>query len=168
LYIGAKEVRLLNVGPAHTKGDTLTYLPAERTVYTGDIVFYEVHPLATSGSIQAWIDACDRILGWQVETVVPGHGPITDKSGVRRLKQYFEYLRTEARKRFDAGMRFDEAARDIAWDAFRGWADDERIYANVNAMYRDFGGTAESFSNVLAIARAHRNRQRLGTKPVAR
>jgi len=157
LHVGGKELQLLKVGPAHTQGDTLTYLPAEKTVFTGDIVFYEVHPLATSGPIQAWIAACDQILAWDVETVVPGHGPITDKSGVRRLKQYFEYLRTEARKRFDAGMKFDEAARDISWDAYRGWADDERVYANVNAMYRDFGGQAEPFPKVLAIARAHRN-----------
>ena len=89
LHVGSKEVRLVKVGPAHTQGDTLTYLPAERTVFTGDILFHEVHPLATSGSIPAWIDACDRILGWDVEVVVPGHGPVTHKSGVLKLKEYF-------------------------------------------------------------------------------
>ena len=46
----------------------------------------------------------------------------------------------ETRKRFDAGMSDDEAARDIAFDAFRDWIDGERIFINVNALYREFTG----------------------------
>ena len=156
LHVGVKEVRLIKVGPAHTQGDTLAYVPADRVVYTGDILFHQVHPLASSGSIQAWIDACDQILGWDVEIVVPGHGPLTDKSGVRRMKDYWEYARREARKRFDAGMSFDEAARDIVWDAYRGWVDEERIFSNVNALYREFGAAAAPIEVVFRLARKYR------------
>jgi len=78
-----------------------------------------------------------------VETIVPGHGPITDKQGVRALKHYFEYVTAEARKRFDAGMGEDEAARDITLDAFHGWIDEERMIVNVNSLYREFRGSTE-------------------------
>ena len=138
LHVGAKEVRLVNVGPAHTRGDVLAYVPADRTVFTGDILFVGGHPAVWAGPVSNWIKACDLMLSWDVETVVPGHGPITDKSGVRALKHYLEYLSVETRKRFDAGMPDDEAARDINFDAFRDWTDGERIFINVNALYREY------------------------------
>jgi glyoxylase-like metal-dependent hydrolase (beta-lactamase superfamily II) len=71
-------------------------------VYTGDILFIGGHPAVWAGPVSNWIAACDRILGWDVETIVPGHGPITDKAGVRRLRDYFVHVSTEARMRFDA------------------------------------------------------------------
>ena len=144
LRVGDKTVKLVEVGPAHTRGDVLAYVPEDRTVFTGDILFVGGHPAVWAGPIGNWIKACDLMLSWDVETVVPGHGPITDKSGVRALKEYLEFTRTEAKKRFDAGMTDEEAARDIAWDAFRDWSDDERVFINVNAAYREFAGKGEA------------------------
>jgi cyclase len=140
IRVGAKEVRLLNVGPAHTRGDVLVYVPQDRTVFTGDILFIGGHPAVWAGPVANWIKACDIILGWDVETIVPGHGQITDKDGVRGLRQYFEYLSAEARKRFDAGMGEEEAARDIALDAYCSWLDEERMIVNVHALDREFSG----------------------------
>ena len=157
LHLGGKEIRLIKVGPAHTQGDTLTYVPADRILFTGDILFHQVHPLLGMGSSEAWIAALNLILSWDVEVVVPGHGPIADKNGVRGLRDYFLYLRDEARKRFEAGMTFLEAARDISLDAFKGWPDEERVFSNVNALYREFGAEPAPFLEVLGIARAHRH-----------
>ncbi len=138
LRVGGKRVDLVEVGPAHTGGDVIVHVPADKTVFTGDILFVGGHPVLWAGPVGNWIKACDLILSWDVETVVPGHGPITDKSGVRAMKQYFEYLRGEARKRFDAGLSFEEAARDIDLRPFAGWTDAERIVVNVHALYREF------------------------------
>lgn len=143
LRVGGKEVRLLELGPAHTRGDIVVHIPADRTVFTGDILFVGGHPVIWAGPVGNWIRACDRILEWDVETVVPGHGPISDKSGVRALKRYLEYVRDESRKRFDAGMDYEEAARDIALDAFSTWTDPERIVVNVYACYREFSGETD-------------------------
>lgn len=140
LHVGGKEVRLFELGPAHTRGDIVAFVPADKTVFTGDILFSGGHPVIWEGPIGNWIRACDTILEWDVETVVPGHGPITDKSGVRALKRYLEYVRDESRKRFDAGMGYEEAARDIILDAFSDWTDPERIVVNVYACYREFRG----------------------------
>lgn len=136
--VGGKAVDLIEVGPAHTRGDTIVHVPADRVVYTGDILFSNGHPIMWVGPVANWIAACDRILALDVDIVVPGHGPITDKSGVAAMKRYLEYIRDEARKRFDAGLDFEEAARDIALDAYALWRDDERIVANMHALYREF------------------------------
>jgi cyclase len=138
LEVGAKEVRLIEVGPAHTGGDVIVYVPQDRTVFTGDILFAGGHPVIWAGPVANWIKACDLILGWDVETVVPGHGPITDKTVVGAMKRYLEYVRDEAKKRFDAGLGYEEAARDISLAPFADWTDPERIVVNVHALYREF------------------------------
>lgn len=140
LTVGGKTVELLEVGPAHTPGDLLVHVPQDRTVFTGDIMFVKGHPIVWAGPISNWIAACDKILSWDVETIVPGHGAITDKNGVRDLKHYLEHVYAEARKRYDAGMSDEEASDDIAMDAFRDWGEPERLVVDVDAAYREFEG----------------------------
>ena len=82
LTVGDKTVDLIEVGPAHTRGDVLVHVPSDRTVFTGDILFIEGHPIMWAGPVANWIEACERIMAMDVETIVPGHGPITDKAGV--------------------------------------------------------------------------------------
>ena len=102
----------------------------ERTVFTGDILFVDGTPIMWVGPVQNWIDACRRIEEMDVETVVPGHGPITDKRGAAAVRGYLEYIRAEARKRYDAGMDAFEAAKDIALRDYASWGDAERIAVN--------------------------------------
>jgi len=138
ITVGDREVRLVEVGPAHTKGDVLVYLPSDKTVFTGDILFVKGLPIVWAGPVDNWIKACDLMLGWDLETVVPGHGPITDKSGIREMREFLVYVKTEARKRFDAGLSVTEAANDISLDMYGSWSDAERIVVNVDALYREF------------------------------
>ena len=69
--------------------------------------------------------------------LVPGHGPVTDASGVRDVQRYLTYVRDQARKRFDAGLDPQAAADDIDISAFSDWGDPERLAANVVAAYRE-------------------------------
>ncbi len=138
LSVGGKPVHLLEVGPAHTDGDILVHLPEDKIVFTGDILFIEGHPILWVGPVQNWLDACDRMLAMDIDVVVPGHGPLTDKAGIQAVKGYLEYITVEARKRYDAGMPIADAARDIALDDYSSWGDGERIAVNVTTLYREF------------------------------
>jgi len=80
--VGGKPVELVEVGPAHTRGDLIVHSPADHAVFTGDILFIGGTPIVWAGPLSNWIAACDLILGLDVDTVVPGHGPVTDKAGV--------------------------------------------------------------------------------------
>lgn len=139
--VGAKRVDLIEVGPAHTGGDAIVHVPDDRVVFTGDILFIDGHPIVWAGPIGNWIAACDMILSLKAEVIVPGHGPLTDATGVKRVRDYLVYVRDEAKKRHDAGMGPLEAARSIALDDFAGWGDAERIAVNVATLYREFGDT---------------------------
>ncbi len=140
LKVGDKEAHLLEVGPAHTRGDTMVYIPADRVIFTGDILFIGGHPIMWAGPIDNWIKACDLILSLDVETIVPGHGPITDKAGVAEVKGYLEYVFAETRKRYEAGMPAFEAAKDISLEPYAAWSDGERIAVTVASIYRELSG----------------------------
>ncbi|NRA07105.1 MAG: MBL fold metallo-hydrolase [Myxococcales bacterium] len=160
--VGDKEVRLFEVGPAHTRGDVIVHVPADGVVYTGDILFIEGHPIIWEGPIGNWIRACERICEMEPEVVVPGHGPLTDVSGVRAVRDYLATLEREARARFDAGMPVEEAARDIALDDYASWGDAERIVVNLNTLYREFdpsrpaAATTELFTLMAELRRERR------------
>jgi glyoxylase-like metal-dependent hydrolase (beta-lactamase superfamily II) len=139
--VGSKRVDLIEVGPAHTGGDALVYVPDDKTLFTGDILFIDGHPIMWAGPVENWIAACDAILDMDVETIVPGHGPVTDKNGVVRVRGYLGYIHDEARARYDSGLGALEAARSIALDDFAGWGDAERIAVNVATLYREFGAS---------------------------
>lgn len=140
LKVGDRSVQLIEVGPAHTAGDVLAWVPDARTIYTGDILFINGTPIMWAGPVSNWIAACDRIIDLSPEVIVPGHGPITDIAGVRRVQDYLHYVEAETRKRFDAGMSVRDAAFDIKLGDFESWGDNERIGINVNTLYREFGG----------------------------
>jgi glyoxylase-like metal-dependent hydrolase (beta-lactamase superfamily II) len=140
LNVGDKLVRLIEVGPAHTPGDTLVHLPKDRVVYTGDILFNQGTPIAWAGPVSNWIRACDRILDMDVGVVVPGHGPIADKQVVRDMRGYLQFVSDEARKRYDKGMNAREAAFDIKLGNYANWSDAERIVVTVRTLFEEFKG----------------------------
>lgn len=144
LRVGNKPVELHKVGPAHTRGDILVYVPGDRVVYTGDILFAQAHPVIWDGPISNWIKACDLMLGWNVDVVVPGHGPVSSRKDVERLKTYLHFLNAEVRKRFDANMGEEEAAFDIAFSDYPEWNEAERIIINVDSLYREYRGDTSS------------------------
>lgn len=140
LKVGDKAVRLIEVGPAHTGGDVLVHVPGDKTVFTGDILFIDGTPLMWAGPVANWIKACEAIIAMDVDVIVPGHGPVTDKAGVRRVADYLAFVDAEAQKRFEAGLSVREAALDIALGDYASWGDAERIAVNVDSLYREYRG----------------------------
>jgi cyclase len=137
LRVGDRAVRFVEVGPAHTDGDAIVHVPDADVVFTGDILFIEGTPIVWAGPFENWLRACDRILALDARVLVPGHGPVTDASGVHDVKRYLTYVRDETKARFDAGMDAAQAADDIDLSDFAGWGDPERIAVNVATVYRE-------------------------------
>ena len=142
LAVGGKAVELHMLGPAHTAGDVLVWVPGDRAVFTGDLLFIGGTPIMWAGPVGNWLAACDRILTLGAENIVPGHGPMTDAAGVRRMQEYLRWVDREARQRFDAAMPVEEAIADIALGEYRNWLDAERLAVNVASLYREYAGDA--------------------------
>ena len=138
LDVGGRAVDLIEVGPAHTAGDVLVHVPQAKAVFTGDILFIEGTPIMWAGPVSNWIAACDRIIAMDVDVIVPGHGPLTDKAGVREVADYLAYIDHEARARHAAGLSAEDAVRDIGLGRYAKWKDAERIAVNVDTLYREY------------------------------
>lgn len=153
IHDGDREIILRHVGTAHTKGDTLIYLPQSKLLYAGDIAFHYVTPLAHEGHIGNWIGVLDEIAGMDVETIVPGHGPVGTQADLREVRDYFALLKQEAQQAHAAGTGIDEAVRAIypRLGRFGAWGEAERLYPNLVRLYQEFDGTIEQ---PIALGRA--------------
>ncbi|MEP1124395.1 MAG: MBL fold metallo-hydrolase [Ilumatobacter sp.] len=149
IEVGGRRIELIEVGPAHTEGDVIVHVPDANTVYTGDILFVGGTPIVWAGPLSNWIAACDLMLGMDVTTVVPGHGPLTDRSGIVASRDYLSFVESEAAGRRSAGMDAFDAAREIgvlmaADERFEGLGEFGRIAVNVDTVYRSLDPAHET------------------------
>ncbi len=142
LYYGDTEVDIVWPGRAHTSGDAVVLLPSEKIAFLGDVAFFEVTPLNGSGYVADWIRACDRFLADpNIQTIVPGHGPVGGKAELAEMKGYLELLLREGRKAYDKGTSAGRAAAETDLGRFATWSDPERIAPNMARLYSEFRGT---------------------------
>ncbi|MFJ5680647.1 fumarylacetoacetate hydrolase family protein [Streptomyces sp. NPDC093097] len=137
IEVGGREVRLLNLGPAHTEADTVVHVPDVGVLFAGDLLFIGCTPIVWSGPIAGWIDACDTMIGLGASTVVPGHGPVTDADGIRSVRDYFRHVVEQADAAFAKGHDFQEAAFGVDLAEYADWLDAERVVVNIYQRYRE-------------------------------
>jgi len=74
LWLGSLEVQLLQLGRGHTKGDTVVWLPAERILFSGDLVEFDATPYAGDAYFSDWPQTLDNVAALQPVKLVPGRG----------------------------------------------------------------------------------------------
>jgi cyclase len=151
LNVGDRALTLIEVGPAHTRGDTMVHVVDDGVLFSGDILFSQAHPITWAGPVSNWIAACDRILAMDVKVIVPGHGPLADLDAVRELKAYFEYLYDEARTCHEEGMTPLQAARSISLQRWADWGESERMVVNIANIYGELSPEEEPLNAVTAF-----------------
>jgi glyoxylase-like metal-dependent hydrolase (beta-lactamase superfamily II) len=147
IVVGGRVVELIEVGPAHTKGDTIVHCPETKTVYTGDILFIGGAPIVWAGPLENWIAACDLIAALDADVIVPGHGPLTDKAGVAHVRDYLSSVLEGATKMQREGVDAFEAARELVSmlhgtsKPFSSMGEFGRMAVNVDTVYRSLDPT---------------------------
>ena len=144
LHLGNRVIELHEFGPAHTRSDIIVHVPDSKTVFVGDLLFSGSHPMVWAGPIKNWIKACNTILTWDVDVVVPGHGPVGDKTQLAGMRDYFVDLMNATQERYDAGQPWKDAAAEIALSQYDRWLDRERVVGNIAAAYRELSDGAIS------------------------
>jgi len=168
-FIGGTEVQFKFAGPAHTWGDMMAYLPQYKILFAGDVAFFWVAPYANNSYITKWIEVCDKIAGWDVDVIVPGHGPIGGKKELAEMANYFRVLGVEARKRYDAKMSPGAAAAEIRLGRFDNWIGPERLIMDVVRWYEEWDSTLTPDYNAMAVREAtiEYNQVKAGQKKVS-
>jgi 2-keto-4-pentenoate hydratase/2-oxohepta-3-ene-1,7-dioic acid hydratase in catechol pathway/glyoxylase-like metal-dependent hydrolase (beta-lactamase superfamily II) len=135
--VAGRQVKLLDLGPAHTAADTVVHVPDAGVLFAGDLLFIGCTPIVWAGPIANWVAACDTMIALDAPTVVPGHGPITDPDGVRAVRGYLVHMSEQAEAAYRQGLSFAEAADTIDLGEYGNWLDAERVVVNVYQRYRE-------------------------------
>jgi glyoxylase-like metal-dependent hydrolase (beta-lactamase superfamily II) len=136
---------LHNWGPAHTAGDQ-TILVDGRVLFGGDLFETRMFPIVpyfppadTDVDGSRWITVLNQLIALDPAVVVPGHGEVTDVSLIRDVRDYLDYVRSEAGRlrasgvpAADSAAAIEQGAR-VRWD---NWANPEWIDYAARAFYQ--------------------------------
>ncbi len=165
LDVGGRKVELIEVGPAHTSGDAIAWVPDAGVCFAADILFIGGTPIMWAGPVASWIAALDTALALAAGTYVPRHGPLCTASEVNLLREYFEWVRDEGITQLERGVAPVRAARNLLLsDEFSGlpwatWDDPARLVPTLCAEQHVRDGGVGHVGE-LARARAIVNMQR--------
>ena len=120
LTVGGVRFDIQPVGPSHTAEDLVVYLPQQKVLFAGDLVFRNRIPFVGQADSRHWIEAMQNLLKFDTRCVVPGHGPISNdpKGDMILTRDYLLYLR-EAMGRAAKDMEpFESAYANTDWSKF--------------------------------------------------
>jgi glyoxylase-like metal-dependent hydrolase (beta-lactamase superfamily II) len=122
VFLGGKEVHARYCGRGHTNGDAVVYFPALRTLHTGDLMAGKT-PLIDyngGGSLVEWTKTLDEAMKLDFDTVIPGHGPVTNKAGLLAYRNNVDKLRIRASEMIRDGRSQEDVGKVMI--AEFGWA----------------------------------------------
>ena len=123
LHLGGKEIQILHVGRAHTRGDSIVFVPQARIVYLSELYFADQFLFINDGYGLDWLRALDTIAALDADIFVPGHGPIPSdprdtRQGLGRFRQMLVDVRDAVQKEIARGATEDQAAAAIRWPQY--------------------------------------------------
>ncbi len=96
--LGDRTVELIHLGHSHTEGSMIVFVPDQKTLFAGDILFTDYHPNFKHGDMDGWIKALDSLLSVDAVKIVPGHGPVSSKKDVDDMKNYLVLFDKKAKE----------------------------------------------------------------------
>ena len=148
-YLGGKEIQVLHFGRAHTKGDSVLFVPQDRIAYLSEVFFNEEFPNMAGGYGVSWIRALDALRALDADIFVPGHGPIPDdpkqtRAALDRARQILVDARDGVQNQIAQGATEDQAVAAVRLDQY------SKLYAFmgqrevvVRRIYRELKGTLQ-------------------------
>jgi cyclase len=140
VYVDERKVELDFVGPAHTTNDVIAWLPQQRVLFAGDLVFNGGTPFVVMGSVAGSLAALERLRLLGPEVIVPGHGSVCGLSVIDDQVAYLRFVQEVARRGFDAGTPPLELALATELGGFAELGDPERLVGNLYRAYSELRG----------------------------
>lgn len=98
--LGGVEVELIRTAPSHTEGSLVVWLPQQKVLFSGDILFTDFHPFMADGDLSGWLKTLDYLQTLGADKIVPGHGPLSSNKDLQEMQAYL--------------TSFDRTARELA------------------------------------------------------
>jgi cyclase len=154
IFAGDQRIELHHPGhEAHTQGDVIAWLPQQRVLFTGDLLFHHVTPLVLQGSLTGALRSVDWLRQFPATRIIPGHGPLINDTELDEVlhaqTRYYQLIQHTARAGLAAGNTPLQAARHCDLGEFATWPDSHRIVLNLHRAYAD--ATGDPFDLMIAF-----------------
>jgi glyoxylase-like metal-dependent hydrolase (beta-lactamase superfamily II) len=148
LSLGGKEIQILYIGRAHTRGDSIVYVPQDRIVYLSEVFFDGRFPFMNDGYVD-WIGTLDTALKLDADIFVPGQGPSSiaadpraSRQALVRARQVLVDFRDATQREIARGATEDQTAAAVLLPQYRGMVGyDQQRAVLVRRMYQGLKGT---------------------------
>ena len=146
-YLGGKEIQVLYFGAAHTKGDSILFVPQDRIAYMSEVFFNEEFPNMAGGYGVSWIRVLDAVRALDADVFIPGHGPIPDdpkqtRVALDRMRQLLVDVRDRIQNEIARGATEDQAVATVTlqqYEKMQQFAGTKE--AVVRRIYKELKGT---------------------------
>lgn len=144
---GKEEVVLLHLGPGHTEGDIIMYLPAEKIAFMGDLFFNGALPSTQEAKLLEWKGTLEKALGLDADRFVPGHGSVGSKRDVQEFLAYLEALRTQVEDAITRGDTIEDLLGNTKIQSrFAHYRFQNFFPANLQKMYAELKARQSAMS----------------------
>lgn len=143
--LGNMQAHVLFLGRAHTGGDLMVHLPAQKILFMSEAYLNRVFPAMRSAYPSEWVKMLDRALAMDVDIYVPGHGFVEDaKASREELVEYqkaLKYVIGEVQRLHQLGLSVEEARKQANWGPYQDWylADSQDLVA-IRKVYEEIEG----------------------------
>lgn len=147
LHFGGKEIQILHVGRAHTRGDSIIFVPQDRIAYLSELLFVNQFLFINDGYGLDWLKALDAVEALETDIVIAGHGPMpadprATRDDLRRFRQMLVDVRDAVQMEVARGASEDQAVAALQWPQYaklQGY--DAQRETAVRRLYRQLTGT---------------------------
>ncbi|MBN1642677.1 MAG: MBL fold metallo-hydrolase [Anaerolineae bacterium] len=134
IEVGGVRIDVIHAG-GHTPGSSVVWLPNERVLFAGDLLFVERYPFIGDADIPDLIAVLKRLPAYGAEAIVPGHGPLCGEAGVRAMLAYVEGTWARTIEHLAQGHSADEAAADPGYPRYADGAAERYHELNIRTVY---------------------------------
>jgi cyclase len=140
IFLDDTKVEIKYIGPAHSFGDLLVWLPKEKVLFTGDILFEGVIGWSEKG-LKGWIGVLDYIFNdLKPNNIIPGHGGICNTQFVNEMKNYFQNVVDTISKYYSDDITDLELAKKVDLRDYMHWIQPERVFVTVSTAVKERRG----------------------------
>lgn len=143
LHGSVRTVEAHSYGGGHTASDAFLLLPAERIAFLGDLLGVQTHPSFGQADLEQWDDILEQIEALDVQTVVPGHGPVGARRDVAVMRQYLCDMTTLVSEAIVRGETEDQIAAIPPPAAYAAWQASDIYIDNLHHLYKQLAQSAE-------------------------
>jgi len=134
--LGGVDIELIRTAPSHTDGSLVVWLPQQKILFSGDILFTDFHPFMADGDLTGWGKTIDNLLTMDVERIIPGHGPLSSKKDLQEMKAYLITFDTTAREMTAKGATTDVITTELLKQLPKRTLGEWMVGYNVKSRYQ--------------------------------